>query len=122
LGTDAISFVRCENLTLDAEGVQANELESKPFHDGEIKVSNRLVDRCVHGDGITGDPCSTGNQRRIANKFCQLKQFDHASEFATDFRIEPNSIGFFPSSDNFQNVSSADVFTEITCVRPSGNP
>jgi len=119
LGTDAISVVRCENLTPDAEGVQANALESKTFHGDEIKVSNRLVDRCVHGDGITGDPCSTGNQRRIANKFCKLKQFDHSSESATDFRIEPNSIGFFPSSDNFQNVSSADVFTEITCVRPS---
>jgi hypothetical protein len=118
-GTDAIASVHCGGPTQDAEAVQSNELQSRTFRGDEIKVSSRLVDRCVHGDGISGDRCSTGNQRRIADKFCQQNQFDHSSEFATDLHIEPNSIGFFPSSDNFQNVSSADVFTEITCLRPS---
>ena len=117
-GTDAISFVRCENLTNDAADVQSNALVSKDFSGTQVKVSDRPIDRCVHGDGISGDRCSTANQQRIANKFCQLKAFDHSSVFATDSRVEINATGFHPSTNDFQNASSLDVFTEITCVRP----
>ena len=117
-GHRRFSFVRCQTPTEDAAGVEASALESKTFRGDDIKVASRFVDRCVHGDGIVGDRCSTGNQRKIANKFCQRKEFDHSSTFASDVRVELNSIGFFPSSDSFRNVSSTDVFTEIACVRP----
>lgn len=116
-GTDALSFVRCENETEDAAAVRANTLEEKNFSGNQIKLSDRFVDRCVHGDGITGDRCSVTNQRKVANAFCEKKEFDHASVFATDGRVDLNTTGFRPKNDDFQNVSSLDVFTEITCVR-----
>lgn len=118
LGTDAISFVRCENQTEEAAAVAANALPSKDFGETRLKVSGRPIDRCVHGDGITGDRCSTANQRRVANKFCRMQGFDHSSGFATDTRIEVNAIGFRPKNDDFQNVSAADIFTEVTCIGP----
>jgi hypothetical protein len=117
-GTDAISFVRCENLTNDAADVGSNALESRVFSGTRLRVSSRPIDRCMHGDGITGDRCGIANQRRIASKFCQLNAFNHSSGFATDARVEINAIGFHPKSGDFQNASSTDVFTEITCVRP----
>jgi hypothetical protein len=118
-GTDAISFVRCENQTNDAADVQASALESRSFTGTEVKVSDRRVDRCMHGEEIVGDRCSTTNQRRIANKFCKLKEFDHSSGFATDSQFEANATGFHPKTDDFRNVSSLDLFTEVTCVRPA---
>jgi len=118
LGTDVISFVRCENQTAEAAAVAANALPSKDFGETRLKVSGRPIDRCVHGDGITGDRCSTANQRRVANKFCRMQGFDHSSGFATDTRIEVNAIGFRPKNDDFQNVSAADIFTEVTCIGP----
>src|SRR5437879_9170629 len=104
-----------------AEEVDADVLESRTFDGNEIKFSGHFVDRCVHGDQIIGNRCSRVNQQRIADEFCERQQFERSSGFQTEPRIEVNSIGYFPSNDNFQNVSSADVFTRISCVRPS-NP
>lgn len=116
-GTDIISAVRCENETEDAAAVRTNALEERRFSGTRVKLSDRHIDRCVHGDGISGDRCSVVNQRRIADKFCELKEFDHATVFATNGRVDLNTTGFRPRTDDFQDVSSLDVFTEITCVR-----
>ncbi|AWM03069.2 M12 family metallopeptidase [Bradyrhizobium amphicarpaeae] len=116
-GTDVISAVTCENETEDAEAVRTNTLEERKFSGTRVKLSDRHIDRCVHGDGISGDRCSVVNQRRIANKFCELKEFDHATVFETDGSVDLNTTGFRPKTDDFQNVSSLDIFTQITCVR-----
>ena len=117
-GTDIISSIVCQGRSSDPGRVSAGELEAQTFVRSEIRVSDRPVDRCVHGSGIIGDRCSEENQERISNRFCEMRGFTRASAANTDFSVEVNATGFHPSTNNFQNVSSLDIFTEITCVRP----
>ncbi|RWD39232.1 MAG: hypothetical protein E5W98_02850 [Mesorhizobium sp.] len=117
-GGDVISSISCQNLTPQEEQVVAGTLEEETFSGSEVEVSDRRIDRCMHGDDITGDRCSAANQGRIADAFCEQEGFDEASAFETDFG-GPNAFmsGFFPSDDDFKDVAGLDQFTEISCVR-----
>jgi hypothetical protein len=116
-GGDVISSISCENLTDDEEQVVAGTLEEETFSGSEVEVSDRRIDRCMHGDGITGDRCSAANQGRIADAFCEQEGFEEASAFETDFGPDAFMTGFFPEDDDFKDVSGLDRFTEVSCVR-----
>ena len=117
-GLDVISSITCQSLTGDQGGVEAGTLEESTFTGAAVKVSDRWIDRCVHGDGIVGDRCSAANQQRVADAFCVREGFERASAFETDFGgPNPFMTGFSPSTGNFGDVSGLDRFTEVTCVR-----
>ena len=121
-GVDVLQSVSCTNLTRDEQRVRDGSANDDEFVGEEVKIGNRLVDRCVHGDNIQGNRCSEANQRRIADAFCERWGFRSSSAFATDtafLALEFNATGLDVGRNRFVDVAANDVFTSIKCERAS---
>jgi hypothetical protein len=116
-GADVISSISCENLTETASEVIEGNLEEVTFRGDEVRIGDRPIDRCVWGDDVTGDRCSETNQRRVADEFCEVMEFDASSAFETEWGLNLFMTGYHPETDDFRDVAGADFFTEISCVR-----
>jgi hypothetical protein len=118
-GGQVIAAITCENLEPAAEEVRDGTAVDDEFVYRDVRIDNRPVDRCVHGQNIDGDRCSEANQRRVADRFCREWSFERSTTFTTEFDIQVNATGYHPATDDFRNVSAADVFTMVKCVRPA---
>ena len=116
-GADVIASITCENLTETASEVNAGNLVEATFRGNEVSIGGRQIDRCVWGDNIAGDRCSESNQRRVADEFCEIMEFDESSAFETAWGLNLFMTGFHPDTDDFRDVAGSDFFTEISCVR-----
>ena len=116
-GADVLHFVTCANAAQDTADLESGASEIETFQDDDVHISNFRIDRCVHGDGVTGERCSMENQQLIADTFCRLEDFDRATLFETRFGPNINLAGLEPGTGNFIVVSGFDVFSRITCIR-----
>jgi hypothetical protein len=118
-GTQVLHHVTCTNANQDTVDVASGSSENATFRDNNVNIRNRRIDRCMHGDGITGNRCSNANQQLIANNFCTVAGYDRATVFETAFGPGFGLAGFEPATGNFLAVSGLDVFSRITCIRPA---
>ncbi|MCA3556483.1 M12 family metallopeptidase [Aestuariivirga sp.] len=119
-GADILSSVGCANRTPAAQRVVNGQSVEEEFRGNEVRIRQRLVDRCLHGDNISGDRCSEANQRRIASAFCRRWGFLRSTGFATDtafLALEVNAIGYDFDRDRFVDVAANDVFTMVKCEK-----
>lgn len=91
---------------------------TETFRGGEINISGKRIDRCVHGDAIVGDRCGPGNQRKITDAFCDRQGFSGSGEFDFEFSPDADMRGFFVQAEEFRQVSGLDRFKRIDCTRP----
>lgn len=119
-GGEVISSVGCQDFTPAKESVQTGAANDDDFVGDAVRFDGRFVDRCVHGTGITGDRCSEGNQKRVADAFCGRWGYTESADFTTDlarFALEVNAAGFDVGTGRFRDVSAIDIFTQIRCVK-----
>jgi hypothetical protein len=122
-GTDVLSSVGCTNRTPAGQRIADGQSVEEEFIGDEVRIRSRRVDRCLHGENITGNRCSEANQRRVANAFCRRWGFLRSTSFATDtafLALEVNAIGYNFQSDGFVDVAANDVFTMIRCEKDAG--
>lgn len=117
VGSEVLGSVRCDTPTASAAGVANGALVRREFRGPDVRIAGRDVDRCLWGTGVTGDRCSAGRQRIVANAYCRDRNFDRAETFATRFAPSPVLKGYHRDRDSFLDVSGVDVFSRITCLR-----
>jgi hypothetical protein len=121
-GTEVLDSVGCTNRTPAGQRIANGRSVDDEFIGDEVRISNRRVDRCVHGENIIGNRCSEPNQRRVANAFCRQWGFLRSVSFATDtafLALEVNAIGYNFQRNLFFDVAANDVFTMIRCENDS---